>query len=120
VVNQTLVLRINICDKNRHLRQARKRYRKPYGDSANIKRTDMKRTFFDNTTERLTARPTSQRNEVLFFADPLFLFFNFLTASQNTLSFFYIPQPNPKKMKECFSHRFFKYLFIILYSCASI
>jgi hypothetical protein len=25
VVNQTLVLRINICGKNRHLRQARKR-----------------------------------------------------------------------------------------------
>ncbi|OYU93011.1 MAG: hypothetical protein CFE21_22075 [Bacteroidetes bacterium B1(2017)] len=27
VVNQSLVLRINICDKNRHLRQAAKRYR---------------------------------------------------------------------------------------------
>jgi hypothetical protein len=27
VVNQTLVLRINICGENRHLRQARKRYR---------------------------------------------------------------------------------------------
>ena len=26
VVNQSLVLRINICDENRHLRQARKRY----------------------------------------------------------------------------------------------
>jgi hypothetical protein len=26
VVNQTLVLRINICGKNRHLRQARKRW----------------------------------------------------------------------------------------------
>ena len=26
VVNQTLVLRINICDRNRHLRQAAKRY----------------------------------------------------------------------------------------------
>ena len=26
VVNQTLVLRINICGDNRHLRQARKRY----------------------------------------------------------------------------------------------
>jgi len=26
VVNQTLVLRINICGKNRHLRQAAKRY----------------------------------------------------------------------------------------------
>ena len=29
VVNQSLVLRINICGKNRHLRQARKRYRQP-------------------------------------------------------------------------------------------
>jgi len=26
VVNQSLVFRINICDKNRHLRQAAKRY----------------------------------------------------------------------------------------------
>ena len=26
VVNQSLVLRINICGENRHLRQARKRY----------------------------------------------------------------------------------------------
>jgi hypothetical protein len=26
VVNQSLVLRINICGKNRHLRQSRKRY----------------------------------------------------------------------------------------------
>jgi hypothetical protein len=30
VVNQTLVLRINICGKNRHLRQAAKRYLQPY------------------------------------------------------------------------------------------
>ena len=29
VVNQTLVLRINICGKNRHLRQAAKRYETP-------------------------------------------------------------------------------------------
>ena len=29
VVNQSLVLRINICRENRHLRQARKRYRQP-------------------------------------------------------------------------------------------
>jgi hypothetical protein len=29
VVNQTFVLRINICGENRHLRQARKRYRQP-------------------------------------------------------------------------------------------
>jgi hypothetical protein len=35
----------------------------------------MKQTFLDNITERLTARPTRQRNEVLFFDDPHFLFF---------------------------------------------
>ena len=29
VVNQSLVLRINICGKNRHLRQATKRYGQP-------------------------------------------------------------------------------------------
>jgi hypothetical protein len=41
VVNQSLVLRINICGENRHLRQARKRYQKPFevliwNDSAKI------------------------------------------------------------------------------------
>ena len=29
VVDQTLVLRINICNENRHLRQARKLYKQP-------------------------------------------------------------------------------------------
>jgi hypothetical protein len=29
LVNQSLVLRINICGKNRHLRQALKHWRKP-------------------------------------------------------------------------------------------
>jgi hypothetical protein len=33
VVNQSLVLRINICGENRHLRQAPKRYKKPFGMS---------------------------------------------------------------------------------------
>ncbi len=63
----------------------------------------MKLTFLDNITERLTARPTSQRNEVLFFATAHFLFFNFYATAQNTLSFF-LPthKPNIKKMKECF------------------
>ena len=37
VVNQTLVLRINICGENRHLRQARNRYLQGYDDRANIK-----------------------------------------------------------------------------------
>ncbi|MEP7197968.1 MAG: hypothetical protein ABI851_15725, partial [Saprospiraceae bacterium] len=53
---------------NPQLLKPAKRYRKPYDDSANIKQTDMNRTFLANITERLTARPTSQRNEVLFFA----------------------------------------------------
>ena len=35
VVNQSLVLRINICGENRHLRQARKRYTQPMGGTAN-------------------------------------------------------------------------------------
>jgi len=30
VVNQTLVTRINICRKNRHLRQARNRWQQPH------------------------------------------------------------------------------------------
>jgi hypothetical protein len=36
VVNQSLVLRINICGENRHLRQARKRYAQ-YGTLSPIK-----------------------------------------------------------------------------------
>ena len=56
-------------------------YRKPYDDSANIKRTDMKRTILNYINNRLTARPTSQRNEVLFFADTHFLFFNFFASA---------------------------------------
>ena len=38
VVNQSLVLRINICGENRHLRQARNRY-VSYYQSANPKST---------------------------------------------------------------------------------
>ena len=39
VVNQSLVLRINICGENRHLRQARNRYQQ--GDTtATLKRTE--------------------------------------------------------------------------------
>ena len=34
VVNQSLVLRINICGENRHLRQAPNRYRQPIDDRA--------------------------------------------------------------------------------------
>ena len=35
VVNQSLVLRINICGENRHLRQARNRCKKPYDQREN-------------------------------------------------------------------------------------
>ena len=35
VVNQSLVLRINICGENRHLRQARKRYLQPFDVNLN-------------------------------------------------------------------------------------
>ena len=38
VVNQTLVLRINICGGNRHLRQAPNRCASFYGDKSNINR----------------------------------------------------------------------------------
>jgi len=42
VVNQTLVLRINICGGNRHLRQARKRYAAFYNDPAKQQQTEIK------------------------------------------------------------------------------
>ncbi len=60
----------------------------------------------NHQTERQTAKPTSQRNEVLFFANAHFLFFNFIATAQNTLSFFFTPQTQrSKKMKECFLQR---------------
>ena len=40
VVYQSLVLRISICGKNRHLRQARNRQRSCYGYTTNIKLTN--------------------------------------------------------------------------------
>ena len=99
VVNQTLVLRINIYGKNRHLRQAAKRYRKPYDDSANTKLTDMKPNICDNIRQQLT----SQRKEVLFFANADFLFFNFIATTHCThLSLHANTQAHPKaKSKEC-------------------
>jgi hypothetical protein len=92
----------NRAEKQR-LRKAAGRYRKPYDDSANMKQADMKQTFLDNITERLTARPTRQRNEVLFFADPHFLFFNFIASAHCThLPLLADTQANPKaKSKEC-------------------
>jgi len=110
VVNQTFVLRMNICGKNRQLLVAAKRYRKPYDDTTNIKLTDMERTILDTITDRLTTKPTSQHNEVLFFTTAHFLFFNFLPTAQNTLSFFLLTlNQTRKKMKECFSTRNFQH-----------
>jgi len=57
----------------------------------------MKPTFLDKIIERLTARSTSQRNEVLFFAPAHFLFFNFFAYAQNTLSFFCHAQAQHRK-----------------------
>ena len=44
VVNQSLVLRINICGENRHLRQARNRYGQGY-EKPERKQTDKRTTF---------------------------------------------------------------------------
>jgi hypothetical protein len=54
VVNQTLVLRINICGENRHLRQARKRYLQGYDDRAkNKKMTERKNNYICQIMSRL-------------------------------------------------------------------
>ena len=77
-------------------------------DRATIKLTDMKPNFGDNIRHGLTARTTSQRNEVLFFATSHFLFFNFSATSHCThLPLLATAQPNPKaKSKECNRQRF--------------
>ncbi len=45
MVNQSLVLRINICDENRHLRQAPNRYASPYGHSNNLSNMKLSSLF---------------------------------------------------------------------------
>jgi hypothetical protein len=97
------VFQMSVCAENPPLRKAAKRYRKPYGDSTNIKQTDMNRTFLDNITERLTARPTSQDNDVLFFSTAHFLFLNFNATSHCThLPLLACTHTDPKaKSKEC-------------------
>ena len=45
VVNQSLVLRINICGEIRHLRQARNRYRQPCDDTLTNKLTTTKKNL---------------------------------------------------------------------------
>jgi len=72
----------------------------------------MKRTFFDDITERLTARPTSQRNEVLFFANAHFLFFNFKPAHKTHFHFFPYLEPNAEKNERVFSPTPYKYISI--------
>ena len=49
-----------------------------------------KTTYKDREKRQIgmTADHTSRPDKVLFFADPHFLFFNFMAAAQNTLSFF--------------------------------
>lgn len=68
------------------------------------------KTTYKDRKERqigMTADHTSRPYKVLFFADPLFLFFNFIATAQNTLSFFRNrTNPIQKKMKECFLQRF--------------
>lgn len=66
---------------------------RPLPTSLKEKDSDMKidETTYKDRNERLigmTANHTSQPDKVLFFADPHFLFFNFMAAAQNTLSFF--------------------------------
>jgi hypothetical protein len=44
-VGSSAVLRLNFCAKNPPLRQAAKRYRQAFGDSANIKLTNNESSF---------------------------------------------------------------------------
>jgi hypothetical protein len=53
VVNQSLVLRINICGENRHLRQAQNRYAQCYDDRATDEHRSLTLNFcvkLDNQT----------------------------------------------------------------------
>jgi len=62
-----------------------------------IKRKEMTRKFTHKQTNGLTARTASQRSEVLFFAHPHFLFFNFLaTAHSSTFGFCRHAKPKQK------------------------
>jgi len=48
VVNQTLVLRINICGKNRHLRQAANRKRSCWDDNTKLKHFEIGQIDIEN------------------------------------------------------------------------
>jgi len=66
----------------------------------------MRQTILDNITERMTAKLTSQRNEVLFFANPHFFFFNFLTAAQ--VAHFVLPQLHKPTQRQNKKSHFFQ------------
>jgi hypothetical protein len=87
-------------------RKARNRYLQCYSDRSKLKLTDMKRTFFKNKLDGLTALSDSQRNEVLFFATAHFLFFNFFAnRTKHTFIFFATLQAQHiKKCKSVFSN----------------
>ncbi|MBS0646486.1 MAG: hypothetical protein JSR97_07840 [Verrucomicrobia bacterium] len=59
-------------------------------------------------TNKLTARLDSQRREVLFFAHPLFLFFNFMATAKVAHFVLPLPQkPTRRQIKKShFFHRF--------------
>jgi len=69
----------------------------PTIDRATIKLTDMEQTILPNKQYGRTARHDSQRNEVLFFTHPHFLFFNFVAAAHCThLALLAYAQSDPK------------------------
>jgi hypothetical protein len=71
---------------------------------------DMKRTFLHKAND-MTARHDSQRKEVLFFADPHFLFFNFLPTAQVAHLVLPDTQADPSQnQKSHFSYRSIKIL----------
>lgn len=93
--------------------QSLKRYRKPFGDSANIKLTDMKRTFLDNLTERQTARQTANAMKFYFLPPHIFCFLIFLAAAQ--VAHFVLPQPHkPTQRQNKKSHFFQRFISILI------
>ena len=53
----------------------------PTSDRGTVKLTDMEQTILPNKRYGRTAQHDSQPKEVLFFADPHFLFFNFMATA---------------------------------------
>ncbi|QQS62449.1 MAG: hypothetical protein IPO46_10065 [Chitinophagaceae bacterium] len=74
---------------------------KPFGDSANIKLTDMETNIFGQPNRTTDRQTDSQRNEVLFLPPHIFLFLIFSAALGGTFCFAATAQANPKaKQKE--------------------